>query len=124
MTRNEAAAAVAEAFKKVRVFPAKKADPKAKAQPPEFVTVAAAIADPKAKGFAFLIEGHEPSSYEFKHGAHAHENRKDEVAKFRLDLVNELAKASSLLTRAQPEPELDAAPAAAAEPQKPGPSAT
>lgn len=93
MTRNEAAAKVNEAFKAAKVQDA--------------------VKDPKAKGFSVAFEGHDPVEYKFKHGAHAHEQRKDEVAKLRLALVEEMSAASGKLLQpkaeeaeiVEPEPE-------------------
>lgn len=69
MTKNEAARQVNEAFKAAGVV--KK------------------IHDPKSKGFQVEIDGH-VASYEFQHGTNALEQRKVEVAGFRLHLVEEL----------------------------------
>lgn len=94
MTRQEAAVKVGKAFQSVKaVYP--KPDPKKKESLPEghdeAKPVSEVVKDAKATGFFLEMDGH-IAEYDFKYGAHAHEQRKDEVARFKLALVDEIVK--------------------------------
>lgn len=82
LNRYDAAAAVNESFRAAKVTEA--------------------VKDPKAKGFIYSFGG-ESRSHTFAHKHTSHEQRKDEIAKLRVSLVEELLGATPVADVPPPE---------------------